>query len=290
MLPAILLAALCASLLAGPARGQDAEALRARHMALSDQLARSPFGRPLDVESASAPGRQEGNVFSTIAHPFGAVAAALDRADAWCGILMLQTNVKHCETTRAGGAETLTVFITRKPQDPLDSAYRAAFRYGVAASASDYLRVTLSSPSGPLGTTDYRIALEATALDAGRTFVHLSYSYSLGLAARLAVQGYLATSGHDKVGFSVVDRRPDGRPVYVRGVRGIVERNAMRYYLAVEAYLDTLDAPPCERLKKRLREWHASTERYPVQLRPEMSRDEYVAMKWKELNRATCAA
>ena len=92
------------------------------------------------------------------------------------------------------------------------------------------------------------------------------------------MQGYFATSGRDKVGFSIVDRGPDGRPVYVDGARGAIERNAMRYYLAVEAYLHSLKAPPQERVETRLREWFAAAERYP-QLREELRREEYLRMK-----------
>ena len=89
---------------------------------------------------------------------------------------------------------------------------------------------------------------------------------------------YLATSGRDKVGFSVVDRTADGQPVYVGGVRGVVERNTMRYYLALEAYLGTLDAPAADRLEKRLRAFHAALERYPRQLH-ELELDEYLEIK-----------
>lgn len=279
----LVLTALVAALVAAPARAQDAEALRGRYAALRDALAHSPFGRSLAVESARTSKEQKGEVFSLIAKPFGTLSAALGRADAWCDILILQTNVKRCQSASTAGAETLSVFVARRPQDPLESAYQADFRYELAAAAPDYLRVTLTAPTGPLGTSDYRIALEATPLDPGRSFVHMSYSYSLGIAARLAVQAYLATSGRHKVGFSIVDRDPDGQPVYVKGVRGILERNAMRYYLAIEAYLGSLDAPPRERLEKRLRDWHAAIERYPRQLDPEMSRDEYVAMKSREI-------
>src|SRR5690606_18883171 len=113
------------------------------------------------------------------------------------------------------------------------------------------------------GTRDYRIRLEAAPVDGERTFMHLSYAYALGLAARIAMQGYFATAGRDKVGFSVVDREADGRPVYVDGARGVVERNAMRYYLAVEAYLESLKIPPEKRLETRLRDWYAAIERYP---------------------------
>jgi hypothetical protein len=97
--------------------------------------------------------------------------------------------------------------------------------------------------------------------------------------ARIALQGYLATSGRDKVGFSIVERDAEGRPAYVGGTRGMLERNTMRYYLALEAYLDSLDAPPGESLDRRLRAWYAAIERYPVQLQEELSREEYLRLK-----------
>ena len=43
---------------------------------------------------------------------------------------------------------------------------------------------------------------------------------------------YLHSVGRDKVGFTIVDRKPDGSPRYVKGIRGAVERNVMRYYFA----------------------------------------------------------
>jgi len=125
---------------------------------------------------------------------------------------------------------------------------------------------------------------EAVPLDAGHSFMHLSYSYGFGFAARLAMQGYLSTVGSGKVGFSVVDRRPDGQPVYVGSMRGVIERNTMRYYLAIDAYLDSLSAPPQQQVERRLRDWFTATERYPLQLH-EISEDDYLAMKRKEIQR-----
>ena len=66
----------------------------------------------------------------------------------------------------------------------MDDAHRVDFRYDVAAADADYLRVTLSAPEGPLGTRDYQLRLEAALLDSGRTFLHMSYAYSLGFMAR----------------------------------------------------------------------------------------------------------
>jgi hypothetical protein len=274
LLPALLCvpALLCAAIVSAPAAGHDAAVLRDRYAALNEQLATNPFGRPLHVESSETAGAQKGDVYAVIARPYAELGTALRDIDNWCDILILPVNVKYCEAA----AETLTIFVARRPYDPLEDTYRLDLRYDVAAGAG-YLHIVLGSATGPFGTRDYRISLEAAPLDAQRTFMRLSYSYTPGLAARMAMQIYLATSGRDKVGFSVVDRRADGQPVFVDGVRGVVERNTMRYYLAVEAYLGALDAPASERLEKRLRDWHAAIERHP-QLR-EIGRAEYLKMK-----------
>ncbi|MGH8733376.1 MAG: hypothetical protein ACREVB_06810, partial [Burkholderiales bacterium] len=127
------------------------------------------------------------------------------------------------------------------------------------------LRVRLSASSGPVGTRDYEIVLEAAPLDSRRTLIHMSYAYTLGSMARAAMSAYLAGAGREKRGFTV-----DG------GERGVVERAAMRYYLAIEAYLKSPDS-----LETRLHHWYTATTRYP-QLRERVGLEEYVAMKRRE--------
>ena len=163
----------------------------------------------------------------------------------------------------------------------MSSAHRIDFRFDAAAKRADYLQVALNAASGPMGTRDYEIRLQATPLDARRTFMHMSYSYTLGSMARLAMDAYLAGPGRDTFGFSVVERRPDGSPVYADGVRGVAERSAMRYYLAIGASLEALVAPPERRLEARLRRWYTETTRYP-QLREKVGAEEYVEMKRRE--------
>ncbi len=68
---------------------------------------------------------------------------------------------------------------------------------------------------------------------------------------------------------------------YIDGLRGIVERNTMRYYLAIEAYLGALSVPPSAQLDKRLNDWYAAVERYPRQLH-EIGQQEYLEMKRRE--------
>jgi hypothetical protein len=135
-----------------------------------------------------------------------------------------------------------------------------------------------------VGTRDYRITLEAVPLDKGRTFMHLSYSYVIGGMGRFAMQAYLSTAGAHKVGFSVTGKDENGQPIYIGGVRGALERNVMRYYLAIDAHLVSLGAPPEQQLEKRLDTWFNSSERYAKQLH-EMDRSEYIALKRSEFGR-----
>ena len=117
-----------------------------------------------------------------------------------------------------------------------------------------------------MGTSQYRVMLEAVPLGERQTFLHFAYAYDHNMVARLATMAYLATFGSHKVGFTVIGKLPDGEPDYIRGLRGLMERNAMRYFLTLDAYLDGLDAPPPERAEKRMHRWFEEVERYPVQL------------------------
>ncbi len=272
---------LCFALVCAAAQAQDAGALRARYAALQKALTDNPFGRPLHVQSSTSGGAHKGEVYAVIEQPFAVVSPALARSAHWCDILTLQVNVKGC----GASGEAIAAFITRKPRDPLDSAHRIDFRFHLAARSAEHLQVALSAESGPVSTRDYEIRLEATPLDSGRTFIHLSYAYTLGLMARFAMDLYLAGAGGDKVGFSVVERQPDGGAVYADGVRGVVERSAMRHYLAIEASLEALALPSAQQLEARLRRWYTEIARYP-QLREEVSLDEYVEMKRREASAA----
>jgi len=106
----------------------------------------------------------------------------------------------------------------------------------------------------------------------------------MGAMGRMAMQMYLGTVGKDKVGFTLVGGQDSGQPTHVGGMRGVIERNSMRYYLGIEAYLGALSAPPEARVEKRLRDWFAATERYPRQLH-EMEQADYLALKRRDYQR-----
>ena len=274
----------CALVAAPLAQAQDAAALKARHDGLSDKLANNPFRQPLVLESAQSSGDLKGDVYAVVDQPFSVVGPALQGMDHWCELLILHLNVKNCSFAGKPPAEVLSLVVGRKFDQPLDDGYKVDFAYAMPAASADYLRVQMAAETGPLSTRNYRLALEAVPLDAKRSFIHMSYSYAYGTAARLAMQAYLATAGREKIGFSVTGKTDDGKPIYIDGVRGVVERNTMRYYLAIEAYLGALSAQPGDQQERRLRDWYAATERHAPQLH-EMERDEYLTMKRREVQR-----
>ena len=267
------------------ASAQDAAALKARHAALRGKLASNQFERPLYLESSQADGTLKGDVYARFEQPYAVLGPALQGRAQWCEILILHPNVKSC---RSAAGDQLKLDIGRNVEQPLSDTYPFAFRYRVVTATPDYLHLALSAEDGPLGTSHYRMALEVVALDAQRSFLHMSYSYAYGLAARVAMQGYLATAGRDRVGFSIVGRQPDGQPIHVGGMRAVVERNTMRYYLAIEAFLGALSAAPAEQRERRLELWHAGAQRYPQQLQSPTS-DAYLTMKRKEIQRQQAA-
>lgn len=271
-------------LIVAPAYAQDPEALKARHSALAEQLTNNQFQRPLYLESRQISDALQGDIYAVIEQPYAVVGPALQASTHWCDILILHLNVKSCRVSSGPDGDVLRINIGHKFEQALEDAYLLEFTYRVAAATPDFLHVLLDAEDGPLGTSRYRIMLEVVALDARRSFLHLSYSYAYGFAASIATQSYLATLGRNKVGFSIVERNAEGQPIYIGGMRGVIERNTMRYYLAIEAYLSALSAPPTTRQEKRLNLWHSAIEQYPAQLH-ELERGQYLTMKRKEIQR-----
>jgi hypothetical protein len=271
--------------LAQPAPASPADTLRQRQAELAPQLEHNAFGRPLVLESAENDNQLRGNIYAVVDRPFATVGSALKTPESWCEVLMLHLNTKQCLVQPAGGgASALAVSVGRKYDQPPEQAQQVRFSYAVEAATDNYLGVRLRADKGPLSTRDYRISLDAVPAAGGKTFIHLAYSYAYGTAARFAMQGYLATLGRDKVGFTTTGKEAGGKPAFIGGVRGVVERNTMRYYLAIDAYLASLARPPAQQADYRLAAWFDATEQYAQQLH-EVERDDYLAMKHKELQR-----
>jgi hypothetical protein len=269
---------------AATAETAAADALRNRYAALRPQLEQSPFQRPLYLESAAGPHAAQGDVFALVDHSLASITGSLTNPDNWCDVLLLHPNVKFCRTDSHGERTVLRVAMATKRDQTLENAHEVEFDCSVAAPRADFTEAELLAAHGPFGTRGYRIALQAVALENGQTFLHLQYSFGYGLQARFAMGLYLATAGSDKVGFTMVAPSADRPPRPVRGIRGAVERNAMRYYLAVESHVAALAAPEPERFERRIEHWFDATETYATQLH-EMDRDAYLSMKRQEYQR-----
>jgi hypothetical protein len=273
MLAAIAALAVLAPASAAASDAGGAAGLKAKFEALGKQP--TPFGIPLFIESSQAADRLAGDIHSRLDRPYEAVRSELARPRTWCEILILHPNVKACAVDAGDASLTVRLGSAETP---------ATFRYRIAQSTPDYLDVRLEAPQGPFGTTNYAFRVEATPLDARSTLLHLAYAHNYGTRAKLALQAYFNTFGRGKVGFTVVGRTPEGKPVYVDDLRGGLERNAMRYYFAIQAHLDALSAAPGARLEDALARWHAQTERYPLQLKEEAA---FLERKRSEIRRFT---
>lgn len=234
----------------------------------------------LRISSSEAEGELKGAVEATTPHAFEAVAAALGSPQAWCGILMLHLNNKSCELRQDADGPRIALTIARKHDQSAEQAHVLELRWRSAQATAQRLVVRLDAKSGPLGSSDYAVVLTATPLSATHTRLGFSYACRFGATARLLLQTYLATLGRDKVGFTVLQEGDGSR--LVGGLRGIVERTAMRYYLAIDAWLQTLPLPPQQRAVARLERWFDATERHPRQLH-EVDRATYLQAKRREL-------
>jgi len=255
--------------------------LLAKYPAIKPRLEKNQFGIPLYLESREEYSSLHVDVYGIFDYPFDGVRDALQAPDNWCDINSMLFNIKACTFRKMSNQWLLTLYSGRKYYQPPKDAYKLDFSFRLAATQREYLDIALAAKKGPLLTRDHRIRCEAAPLDKGRTFIHFSYDYSYGVLARAAIKSYYATIGRDKRGFSIIATGKDGSPVYLGGVRGSLERNAVRYYLAIQAYMDTINIPPDQRFEKRNSRWYDLTARFPRQLY-ELDKGEYIANKRRE--------
>lgn len=254
-----------------------------KHAALEPQLTQNQYRRPLFLESMENADTVSSTVYAVLDSPFPTISTTFKNPDLWCEVLILHLNTKYCQANTAPvGSSRLAVNIGKKIPQSLAEASLLDFSYRVTASTPNYLAVQLHAEKGPLNTSNYQIVLQAVPLSEGKTFINLRYSYGYGLTGRLAMQAYLSTMGREKIGFTKI--ASNAKSGYVGGMRGAVERNTMRYYLAIEAYMMSLKQPSSQQFNSRLQYWFDATEEYSKQLH-EVNRSDYFSMKKAEYQR-----
>lgn len=270
--------------LAGSAFAADVNDLRARYRALTEGVADNPFHAPVSVRSTENGDVIAADVYGVIEHPFAAVAEVIGDPRNVCDFVSLSINIKACTYTTPSAPTSMIWYMGRKDYSEPDPDQAVQYHYTVTSRTPEELHVRLHAPQSLLGITDNVIVIDVTAVD-GRTLVHFSISYVGGLQSKLAMEVYLLTLGRNKIGFTTY---PDaaGKLVPVKGAQGIIERNTMRYYLALQAYLDSASVAKDQRDHIRIERWYDYAERFHDQLY-ELPREEYLDNKQRErLNQA----
>lgn len=252
--------------------------LRAHYRELTENVATNPFGMPLGVQSNEQGDKVSAEVYGVVDQAFSVVADILGDVHAWCEFMLVSVNVKSCTLEAEATGNALVLYIGRKDYQTPQQAYEMRYVFRSSRDAQ-HAEIYLDADGGPLGTRDNHIRLDALEVD-GHTLVHFTSSMRLGTVSRMATATYLATLGSGKIGFSSM---PDasGKPVPIKGVQAMIERNVMRYFLALQAYVDTRAIAPSERFEQQINRWFDYTERFHTQLY-ELPKTEYLANKRRE--------
>ncbi len=259
---------------------RGASRLQDRYQELRELKHRGPFGLPLSVQSEERDNRVGAEVYGIIEHPFEEIKAALSTPASWCEFAPLHLNVKACTFQVQPQQTLLMLYLGRKHYESPEHASMQSYRFVAQAGTAGAFSVSLSAPEGVFGSRSHRFELEVAGVD-GKTVVALRSSYVPSFLTRLLTTIYLSTVGRNRVGFSLEDGSTAESPQYVRGFRGLVERSAVRYYLAFDAFLDTRSVPAPRRFEACINLVYDMMEHYPVQLH-DMEKGEYLETKRKE--------
>jgi len=274
---------LCFSLGFSPlfaAQSSDALTLHKTFTALETKLQSSPLKRPALIASAETTETLQGDLHAILEQPIGALRSMATQPWRWCEVFLLLSNTKACHVDGGSTTPKLSVLASSSKGQSTAGASTSEFLFSTQKDEPEYLDVALLAESGPMGTSQLRLQLQAIALTPARSFLRMHYSYNTSWMGRMAMQTYLQTLGRGKTGFTVVDS-PDSAPTFIGGARGVIERNTMRYFLGLECSLTAKGPESAERFQAMADCWYDAVEKYPVQLH-EMDRTEYLSIKAAE--------
>jgi len=255
------------------------ELLYAKYKSLQPQLKQNAFGEPFYLQANVQKELSTGDVYGTMPYAYDLVASTLVTPLQLCKAVMLHINIKGCVVQNHNPSNpTIDMYAGKKEYQDPQSAFKVSYKFSVIEHAAKYTLISMTADKGPLKTEDIAIYVECLPINKQSTFIHFSYSAKYGGLARLALNTYLATLGRHKVGFTATGTDKNGEPLYIKGIQGVVERNTMRYFFALEAYFDTYNKP----YDAALNRWFDYVEKFPKQLY-EVTRDEYIESKNHEI-------
>jgi hypothetical protein len=277
------LSSLFASIFCGAAfsfTSPDATFLLERYLGMEESLLRSTLLRPLQISSQETMEHLSSDLFATVEYDIATINSAAVNTERWCEVMLLLSNSQACEAKTDGDNDTLNVIISSSKKADSSGATPTEFKLRVKNATKDYLDAALVANAGPMGTRNISLRLQAIPLTGTRSFVHLHYAYDTQWLGRMAMQTYLQTAGRGKVGFTPLVGT-NVSPTFINGVRGVIERNTMRYFLGFDCALAFNMQPTPQRFSSMAQCWYEQVENYPLQLH-EMQRTEYQDMKAKE--------
>ncbi len=242
-----------------------------------EKLAHSAFGLPIYLESSDT----QGTVYGVLSFPYATLEAYFSRPEVWCGVFLLHSNTKACTYLVRQPHCALILYNGNKDYETPSEAVRVAYDFNVVNSNSADFQVVLNAEKGPFFTKNYRMDFQAIPLTERSAFVRFEFSYQSDPVIRKLIAFYLATWGRNKIGFTVAGQDDEGNAVHIKGPRAILERNVIRYYLGILAFLETAERNEWPQVKKRFDLWYDLTGRYPKQLY-EKEKDAYLRVKEKE--------
>lgn len=216
--------------LSGWVHAQNAQSLKNNYQRLQDKLKNNQFNQPIVMDSEQTSKSISGDVYSVINYPFSTVRTALDTPEEWCDVLSLHLNVKYC---RALNSNKIEVYAgTKKPQ-PLSDAFHMEYNFKPVINNTNYMQIVMDAKSGPMGTSDYYMMMEAIPIQNNQTFIHVKYSYHYAQWQNWRPTCISIPSAAGKEGF-IHYRQKTGRKTEIR-IR-YERRNRTQYHALLSGY------------------------------------------------------
>jgi len=213
-------------------------------------------------------------------------AERLSQPSEWCEFIPLHLNIKACGHIKSNDQQIVQFYAGVKDYVTPDNAHLLQLSFNTT-NVDGVFSAELYAADGPLDSTNIRFglrAIDSEGEDGSGVYFEFELSSEPGLTNSLA-RIYLATIARKKKGFSVKGKTWSGKPKYVGGQRGAIERNLVRYLLALETYFDTAvlnsDSSPDEIYRLRIGRWYDQTDQYKEQLF-ELARSVYISNKLRE--------
>ena len=250
-----------------------------QYLELTSTYADGPLYLHANIDNNHA----EGVVYAKLNVRYKQLVSLLNSTQNWCEILILHINIKSC-LNHANDNGVIEVFVGGKRYQPPEQAHRVAYRFSIQHLQEKYTQINLVAEEAPMGMDDGIFTVTLWQLEQHETLVKFSYSYNLNFISRLTLSAYLHTLGRNKIGFSTQPHQSNNQPVYVGGVQGLLERNIMRYFFALETYLSFPE--DTANFNQRFKHWYARTMDYKDQLY-DVEKAVYLSSKQQEWQNQT---